>query len=563
MLRALSIRNVLLIDRLDLTFAPGLGVLTGETGAGKSILLDAMGLALGERASPHLIRAGETQATVIAEFDLPAQSPLYQMLASLDLSIEESELLLRRILNADGRSRAFVNDQPVSLALLKNLGDALVEIHGQFDQLLNPSTHRRYLDDFGRLSPDLEKVQIAFADLENARRAAHQARKDLAHREAREIFLNQALRELEEAAPKMGEEEQLLQQRDYLQHHAKIVEAAQNAQGILVGEKGVEAVLASAHRALERISEIAGGVYGDALAALDRASIEVQEALSILSATLRRSGRESQTLEMIDDRLHMLRGLARKHFCSMDDLVSIQKKFHQEQEALAQGDDYIRNLDQELEKAKDAYVQEARSLSAKRRDAAKTLEEALQKELTPLKLEKTALKVDLMSLSEEAWSAEGMDRLEFQVQTNPGMPFGSFAKIASGGERARIMLALKVILAQESRVSLLIFDEIDAGVGGAVASAIGERLSRLGKHLQLLTITHSPQVAAYADFHWRVFKANQGQKTTTQVVQLTDAEREEEMARMLAGESVTEEAKAAARALKAAAGALSGRGRAA
>jgi DNA repair protein RecN (Recombination protein N) len=550
MLRALSIRNVLLIDQLDVIFTQGLGVLTGETGAGKSILLDAMGLALGERASPQLIRTGETQATVTAQFELPAHSPVYEILQDLGLFIEGQELLLRRILNVESGSRAFVNDQPVSLALLRKLGETLVEIHGQFDQLLNPLTHRRYLDHFGRLMPELEKVRDAFTILENARRTLEQAQSDLSNRKIREAFLKQALQELEEAAPKEGEEERLFKERIYLQHHAKITEAAQNAYSFLGGDKGVEAVLGNAHRALERVSDAAGDIFVDALTALDRASIETQEALSILLTMLRRSGGEaSRTFEVIEDRLHLLRGLARKHFCTVDDLVLFQEKFREEQEHLIQGSDYLRTLEQELEKAKVLYLQEAASLSEKRQKVAHSLEEALKKEFIPLKLEKASLHVQCIKLPENAWSAEGFDRLEFQIQTNPGMPFGSFSKIASGGERARLMLALKVILAQESGVSLLIFDEIDTGVSGSVSFAIGERLSRLGRHLQLLAVTHSPQVVAYADCHWYVSKQTQKGKTTTQVLKLDEVGREEEMARMLAGESITPEARAAARRL--------------
>ncbi|GAO97804.1 DNA repair protein RecN [Caedimonas varicaedens] len=550
MLRALSIRNVLLIDQLDVIFTQGLGVLTGETGAGKSILLDAMGLALGERASPQLIRTGETQATVTAQFELPAHSPVYEILQDLGLFIEGQELLLRRILNVESGSRAFVNDQPVSLALLRKLGETLVEIHGQFDQLLNPLTHRRYLDHFGRLMPDLEKVRDAFTILENARRTLEQAQSDLSNKQIREAFLKQALQELEEAAPKEGEEERLLKERIYLQHHAKITEAAQNAYSLLGGDKGVEAVLGNAHRALERVSDAAEDIFVDALTALDRASIETQEVLSILLTMLRRSGGEaSRTFEVIEDRLHILRGLARKHLCTVDNLALFQEKFREEQEHLMQGSDYLRTLEQELEKAKMLYLQEAASLSEKRQKVARSLEEALKKEFIPLKLEKASLHVQCIKLPENAWSAEGFDRLEFQIQTNPGMPFGSFSKIASGGERARLMLALKVILAQESGVSLLIFDEIDTGVSGSVSFAIGERLSRLGKHLQLLAVTHSPQVAAYADCHWYVSKQTQEGKTTTQVLKLDEVGREEEMARMLAGESVTPEARAAARRL--------------
>ncbi|MGI4851087.1 MAG: DNA repair protein RecN [Janthinobacterium lividum] len=549
MLGGLSIRNVLLIDQLDLNFEEGLGVLTGETGAGKSILLDALGLALGERASPSLIRTGETQATVTAEFDLSEASPIHQTLKDLDLTLEGSELLLRRVLTADGKSRAFMNDQSISLTLLKKLGESLVEIHGQFDQLLNASTHRRYLDNFGQLGSDLGDVQNKYQIYKQARQNLQQAQADLANRAAREAFLQQALQELEALALKEGEEEKLLQEREYFQHYSKIMDAAQSTYSLIVGDKGIESMLGAAHRHLDKVSEVASGTYKEALGALDRATIEIQEVLASVGGVLRGSKGEVRTLEIIDDRLHTLRSVARKHFCTVENLRPLQEKFQQEQDHLVHGSDYIQKLEQALQQARQDYISKAQNLRQRRHHVAKDLEAAIKQELTPLKLDKAALKVQFVELEESAWGDQGFDRIEFQVQTNPGMAFGSFGKIASGGERARIMLALKVILAQESCVSLLIFDEIDTGVGGAVASAIGERLSRLGQHLQLLTVTHSPQVASYADFHWRVSKQINNEKTLTKVVSLSPEEREEEIARMLAGERITEEARAAARRL--------------
>lgn len=549
MLRGLSIRNVLLIDHLDLNFEEGLGVLTGETGAGKSILLDALGLALGERASPSLIRTGESQATVTAEFDLSEESPLRQTLIDLDLVLEGPELLLRRVLTIDGKSRAFMNDQSISLTLLKKLGESLVEIHGQFDQLLNASTHRRYLDNFGQLGSDLNEIKSTYQIYQQAHQNLLQAQADLANRAAREIFLQQALQELETLGLKDGEEETLLQEREYFQHYSKIMEAAQSTYGLIVGEKGIETLLGAAHRHLDKVSEVTSGIYKEALSALDRATIEIQEVSACLNGVLRGSKGEVRTLEIIDDRLHTLRSMARKHFCTVENLRPLQDKFQQEQDHLSHGNEYLQKLEQALQQARQNYIEQALILRQKRQGVAKELEAAIKQELTPLKLEKAALKVQLTELEEGAWNEQGFDRVEFQVQTNPGMAFGSFGKIASGGERARIMLALKVILAQESCVSLLIFDEIDTGVGGAVASAIGERLSRLGEHLQLLTVTHSPQVASYADFHWRVSKQTDHNKTLTEVVSLLPQEREEEIARMLAGERITDEARAAARRL--------------
>jgi DNA repair protein RecN (Recombination protein N) len=549
MLRALSIRNVLLIDQLDLVFNSGLGVLTGETGAGKSILLEAMGLALGGRASPQMIRVGQTQATVTAEFEQREDSSAYSIIQELGFHLEEQNLLLRRTIALDGRSRAFLNDQPISLATLRTLGDALVEVHGQFDHLLNPSNHRQYLDLFGGLSSECENVRTAFKELEKKKIALHQHRLNIEHSKERALFLSHSLNELKEASPQKGEEEYLLQEREYLLHHTKIIEASQTAYSVLAGERGVETLLSQAIRSLERVSQNMEGFFKEALAALERAIAETQEAVSLLSETSQERKNQTKTLEDIDNRLYLLRALARKHSCTIDELGRLHQNFQQQYDDLEHSDTSLRKLEQDLEKAKEIYLQQAISLRKKRQEAAHSLQEAMHKEFVPLKLEKASFRVNFTSLPEEEWGSSGIDRLEFQVQTNLGMPEGSFSKIASGGERSRIMLALKTLLAHESRISLIIFDEIDVGVGGAVASAIGERLYRLGRELQVLAVTHSPQVAAYADYHWKVTKEVHNQKTIARLELLNQEQSEQEIARMLAGETVTQEAHAAARRL--------------
>ena len=554
MLVSLSIRDVVLIDRLDLEFRPGLSALTGETGAGKSILLDALGLALGARGDSGLVRHGADQAVVTAEFDLPPRHPVRELLA--EQAIEAADgLVLRRQLGKDGRSRAFVNDQPASIGLLRRLGEALVEIEGQFEArgLLDPATHRSLLDAFG----GLEERATAVAEAWRAWRAADAARAEAAAEiaEARrdEEYLRHAVNELDALDPKPGEETELADQRSTLMHRGKLVEAIEAALAELAGDgaRGVESAIAAAQRRLDRLAAQPGldavlARIEPATAALDRAGAEAADAVAQLERLLGDLDADPGRLEKIEERLFALRGLARKHGLAVDELADLRGRLAERLAAIEGGSARLARLAEAAEAARQAYVVAAESLSAARQAAAKKLDKAVNAELPPLKLDKARFATRLERLDEKHWGEQGLDRIAFEVATNPGTPPGPLARIASGGELARFMLALKVALAAADPVATLVFDEVDAGVGGATATAVGERLARLAKKVQVLVVTHSPQVAAKASHHWRVRKESKSRTTLTRVEPLAPAASREEIARMLAGAEVTAEARAAA-----------------
>jgi len=556
MLVSLSIRDVVLIDRLDLSFHSGLSVLTGETGAGKSILLDALGLALGARADAALVRQGAGQASVTAAFELADDHPTWAMLASQEL-VREEPLLLRRMLAADGRSRAFVNDQPVSVGFLRQLGDNLVEIQGQLDQhgLIDPATHRAALDAFGGNAALLERVRTAHRAWRTAlaAHAAFAAEREAARRD--EEFLRHALAELEGLAPKPGEEAALAEERLLLMHREQVVESLNAASALLSGEPegrgdGLEGTLGRARRQLERAAEKAAGRLDAALAALDRAALELGEALAALEAFGSALDAEPGRLDAVEERLYALRDLARKHQVPSDGLASLRDTFAARLAAIDERGEAEQQHEQAVVAAREAYVEAARALSAARAQAAARLDRAIKAELPPLKLERARFATQLAPLAEGEWGEEGMERIGFEVATNPGSPMGPIAKIASGGELARFMLALKVVLSRAASAPTLVFDEVDSGIGGATAAAVGERLQRLGRELQVLVVTHSPQVAARGAHHWRVSKREAGRGKAalalTEVEELAASARREEIARMLSGRRITEEARAAA-----------------
>ena len=547
MLSALSVRDVVLIESLSLSFAPGLTVLTGETGAGKSILLDALSLALGERADSGLIRHGAAQASVTAAFDLPADHPACAVLAEQDIPADE-QLVIRRTLGTDGRSRAFVNDQPVSAGLVKRLAETLVEIHGQFEShgLFDARTHRAILDAHGGLG----KQALAAADSWRDWREAEAARAALVAgaeaARAEESFLRDAVGELERLDPKPGEEGSLSETRQRLQHREKLIEALNAAHRELSGDKGGEHALAAARRALERVADRAGGAFDPILAALDRAAIELGEGMAALDAMASSFDNAPDNLETVDDRLFELRRVARRHNVAVDDLGALRASLA---ERLGNLDDQGGRLAAAARLAAEhraAYVKAAEVLSAARRKAAERLDAAVAKELKPLKLERARFATEIAPLPEAEWGAGGTDHIAFAVSTNPGQPPGPLAKIASGGELARFMLAIKVVLARISAAPVLVFDEVDSGIGGATADAVGERLAGLAKSVQVLVVTHSPQVAARGNHHWQVRKAMRNGTMTTEVVSLDDEGRREEIARMLSGAKITDEARAAA-----------------
>jgi DNA repair protein RecN (Recombination protein N) len=553
MLLGLAIRDIVLIDRLDLAFAPGLSVLTGETGAGKSILLDALGLALGARADAGLLRRGAAQASVTAEFELPAKHPAAALLDEQGLEVE-GNLLLRRQIGADGRSRAFINNQPVGVGLLRQIGDALVEIVGQFEQhgLLDPATHGEMLDAHGNHETAL--VAAAWQGWQSAGEARRTAEAEIAAARRDEEYLRHAADELAALKPEPGEEALLADQRSLMMNRARLGEALEAALGDLAGDRGGETQLNHARRRLERISDKAGGRLEPTLAALDRAQAELAEAIDLLNRLARDLDADPRRLEKLEERLFALRDLARKHNIAVDELAALALRIDAQLARLDDRSGSLAELGKAEAEARRRYVEAAERLSAARRKTAVRLDKAVQAELAPLKLEKARFATRIESLAEAQWGPKGMERIAFEVATNPGAAPGPIGRIASGGELARFLLAIKVVLAGSGSAPTLVFDEVDSGIGGATAAAVGERLARLSKSRQLLVVTHSPQVAAQARHHWRVEKSAGKGGSVTGATALDGPARREEIARMLSGATISDEARAAADRLIAAGG---------
>jgi len=553
MLTGLAIRDVVLIEALDLEFGAGLGVLTGETGAGKSILLDALGLALGVRADAGLVRQGAAQASVAATFEVPANHPALALLAEGDLTIEPGEpLVIRRSVRADGGSRAFVNDQPASAGLLRTLGAALVEVHGQHDDrgLLNARGHRALLDTFGRI--DAAPAAAAHARWRAAEDALAAATADLENAARDREWLEHAVAELTAAAPEPGEEAALAEARATMQKGARLSDELETAAALIEGSAGGLSQLRQAARRLDRLAPEHESL-AQALAAVDRAVIEAAEAEDRLEEARRALAFDPARLEAMETRLFDLRALARKHRVEPDGLAALAEELGARLARIEAGGAGLSALEKELASARADYLVAAETLSGARKAAAARLDAAVAAELAPLKLDAARFRTALEALPETAWSASGHDRVEFEISTNPGAPFAPLAKIASGGELSRFILALKVSLAEEGGAGTMIFDEVDRGVGGAVAAAIGERLARLAQRAQILVVTHSPQVAARADRHWLIQKRSDGLVARTGIHMLDAIERQEEIARMLSGTEITDEARAQAQRLLAAA----------
>jgi len=552
MLATLTIRDVVLIDRLAIEFQDGLCVLTGETGAGKSILLDALGLAIGFRAEARLVREGADQATVTASFATDAQHPARLLLRDQGLDVDPADdLILRRVLGADGRSRAFVNDQAVSVGLLRRIGESLVEVHGQFEnqRLMSPASHRQILDAFGGLANNVARTGSAYDEWRDMQAARSTAAEALAAAKRDEDDLRHAVGELEALAPEPGEEAALAARRQALMHGEKLVEAMNEAQHHVDGDRGAEPGLQAALAALERVRELAGDHLGDALGALERALAETQEAASALARAMDGLDLDPATLEQAEERLFALRAAARKHDADVDALPRILAHLSERLSDVEDGGANLARLEEAEAKARQAYASAAKALTAARQAATTKLDGGVAGELAPLRLGGATFTTTLELLDEDDWGPEGQDRVAFQVSTNPKSAPGPLTRIASGGELARFMLALKVVLAEADPVPTLIFDEVDAGIGGAVADAVGERLAALGKAVQVIVVTHSPQVAARGRNHWRVSKESDTEGAATRVDGLTEDERAEELARMLAGAEITDEARAAAKAL--------------
>ncbi len=550
MLTHLSIRDVVIVDKLDVDFAPGLCVLTGETGAGKSIVLDALGLALGGRADAGLIRQGADKLTVSASFALPLKHPVSAQLAAQDIALED-EVVLRRVVGTDGRSRAFINDQPVSVGLLRDIGALLVEVHGQFEThgLLDPATHIAALDAYRRVkSRDSTDAACAASWTAWCEAAAllKSAQDVLSTALAEEASLRHHVSELAMLAPKPGEEQELAATRSVLRHFEQIVKAMTEARAVISENTDVEAALRGALTRLTRVAAQAGGRLDTLCQALDRAAIEAGEALRELDRVWADFDADPAALERSEERLFALKAAARKHGCAVDDLAGVLDTLKAQLHAVDGGAESVKHLASAERTARTEYDKAAHALSLARKEAAGALDKLVTKELSPLKLDKATFRTVVAAKPEAAWNENGMDRVSFEISTNPGLPPGPLDKIASGGELARFMLALKVVLAGSQERAALIFDEVDAGISGATANAVGERLARLAKTVQVIVVTHAPQVAARGDHHWRVSKANRAGQTMAKVEELLPAARREEIARMLAGEKITDEARAAA-----------------
>ncbi|THD66080.1 DNA repair protein RecN [Phenylobacterium sp.] len=562
MLIGLWIRDVVLIEALDLSIGPGLTVLTGETGAGKSIILDALGLAVGARADAGLVRRGAAQAAASALFAPAPSHPVWDLLEEKGLSYARDEdLVLRRTLSADGRSRAFVNDQATGVGVLKEIGEALLEVHGQHETvgLLDARTHRPLLDAFGGLEGQGRAVAGRWREWREARLAVEAMRAEVARADAETEELTLRLAELDRLDPREGEETELAEERAILGASEKALADIGGAREVF---EGLSARVAGAVRALSRAHEralLAGAAetgtavkrLTDASAAMDRVLIEAGEAEAAIDAAAEAFDFEPDRLEKAEERLFDLRGLARKLQVSVEELPQLRARFAERLRAVETSGDALRAAEAALAAAHKAYLAEAGKLTAERTAAGRRLATAVMAELEPLKLDKARFQVAVEPLAEDKAAPTGLDRVAFEIATNPGAPFGDLGAIASGGELARFALALKAALAGRSGgpQPLMIFDEVDQGVGGAVADAVGLRLKRLAGEAQVLVVTHSPQVAARGDAHWRIAKAGEGERLRTTLEDLSATEREEEIARMLAGAEITDAARAAARAL--------------
>lgn len=543
MLRQLSIRNIVLVEQLELEFENGLGVLTGETGAGKSILLDALGLALGARADIGLVRTGEESASVSAELELPASHAVHALLEQQGVETAKGEpLIVRRSLKSDGGSRAFLGGTSVPAGLLRDLGAMAVEIHGQQDDrgLLNPKGHRALLDAFGRL--DLLEVEAAWSEVVRVEAELLEARTELAAAERDREWLAHASSEIDALSPQQGEETRLTEERGAMQVGLRAGESLTCLDELLGGSDGALSLMRQAARRIER-----GGadhpLLADALAALDRALIEASEAEDRIGKAAEALAFDPMRLEQVETRLFDIRGLARKHRVEPDALAALGDQLRLKLAAIDSSEERIGELDGQLLAARKSYSEAAERLSGARKAAADRLDVAVAAELAPLKLDAARFRT---AIAASEPGPAGTDRIEFEVSTNPGAPFGPLTRIASGGELSRFILALKVALAEAGTAATMIFDEVDRGVGGAVASAIGERLARLAETSQVLVVTHSPQVAAKALNHYRIEKSHGPGGTSTTVRKLSAEERREEIARMLSGASITEEARAQA-----------------
>ena len=549
MLTNLSIRNIVLIEKLDLEFDSGLTVLTGETGAGKSILLDALGLALGSRADFSLVRAGENSAQVTASFAIPSAHPVRDILLEAGIIIQE-ELILKRQLRQD-RSPAAINDEPVSVSLLRKCGDLLIEIQGQFEGrgLLDTSNHITLLDKMSQHSELLNSTKLSYQRWQRAEQIFKEAEELINKSREEEDWLRESLKELDMLAPIVGEEKILVANRDIHANASRIIQGLQSAYELLNHDEGAISKIERANTQLTKIETIGSDIVNSMLQKLQQIILELNEVEIELRDAAERLDGDPAKLEEIEERLHLLRSQSRKHNCSPDDLANLYYSF---QEKLSNLDDQtgkIAKLRLELSAAKEEYVSNAQQLSSSRKVAAKKLDQQVMQQLPVLKLETSEFKTNIQLLEESKWNVMGIDKVRFEARTNPGQLIGAIDKIASGGELARFLLALKVVLSEGYPDKCLIFDEVDSGVGGAVADAVGTRLSKLAKTIQTLVVTHSPQVASKGENHFKITKSSINDKVISHTLLLNEEEHIEEVARMLAGEQITDAARMAARTL--------------
>lgn len=550
MLKSLSIRNVVLIDKLDLDFQNGFSVLSGETGAGKSILLDSVGLLLGKRAEVGMIRSGCDRLSVCGSFEIAdKKGELAALCSEYDLDFEH-EIIIKRTLNQDGKGKIFFNDQPITQKLLKEIGSYLVEIHGQFDNqgLLNPATHLSVLDNYGAYPEKITAMKAAFVVYKKAKDERVNAEEKIAQAKADEENLRHWVDEFQKIQPRENESEELEEKRRQMMNAEKILENLDAAYKAM-SQGGVQSSLRQAQTAISRVNALLNGKFDNIYTLLDTALVNADEAGEEIENASNEVSLNQNELDAVEERLFALKALARKHNTSVDELPQVWQQMEESLRNLERGEDDIENLRKLEDSAYKDYVKKATEVSQARLAAALRLDGKIQAELPDLKMEKARFMTQISTKPESQWNENGRDDVCFMVSTNPNTPYGSISKIASGGELARFMLALKVNLAQTSQVETMIFDEVDTGIGGATAQAVGEKLSKLGEQVQVLVVTHSPQVAAQSKYHYKVEKTTVDNVTTTSLRELSAVEKTEEVARMLSGEHITNEARAAAKVL--------------
>lgn len=550
MLKSLSIRNVVLIDKLDLDFQNGFSVLSGETGAGKSILLDSVGLLLGKRAEVGMIRSGCDKLSVCGNFEIADKKGELAVLCSeYDLDFDH-EIIIKRTLNQDGKGKIFFNDQPITQKLLKEIGSYLVEIHGQFDNqgLLNPATHLSVLDNYGAYPEKITAMKAAFAVYKKAKDERVNAEEKIAKAKADEENLRHWVDEFQKLQPRENEQEELEEKRRQMMNAEKILENLDAAYKA-ISQGGLQSALRQAQAAISRVNALLSGKFDNIYTLLDTALVNADEASEEIETASNEVSLNQNELDAVEERLFALKALARKHSTTVEELPLVWRQMEESLQTMERGEENIENLRKLEEAAYKDYVKKATEVSQARLAAALRLDGKIQAELPDLKMEKALFMTQISTKPESQWNENGRDEVCFMVSTNPNTPYGLISKIASGGELARFMLALKVNLAQSSQVETMIFDEVDTGIGGATAQAVGEKLAKLGEQVQVLVVTHSPQVAAQSKYHYKVEKTTVDNVTTTSLRELSAAEKTEEVARMLSGEHITDEARAAAKVL--------------